>query len=156
MLCLTVESSFFSALQTSQVHLNSIYAQPKQEPILLQARRRKLSSKKKSLLHLCRVYQVNVFYPKTMNKQQDKNGRETFRDQIYLNTKDCKFSVQMWKTNEFLACTRSRSRCLNRCLLEFTARNLRRFVSKFLKNSEIVRFKIKIFYWTILLGNINT
>ena len=49
MLCLTVESSFFSALQTSQVHPNSIYAQPKQEPILLQARRRKLSSKKKSL-----------------------------------------------------------------------------------------------------------
>ena len=36
MLCLTVESSFFSALQTSQVHPNSIYAQPKQEPILLQ------------------------------------------------------------------------------------------------------------------------
>ena len=46
MLCLTVESIFFSALQTSQVHPNSIYAQPKQEPILLQARRRKLSSKK--------------------------------------------------------------------------------------------------------------
>ena len=101
MLCLTVESSFFSALQTSQVHPNSIYAQPKQEPILLQARRRKLSSKKKSLLHLCRVYQVNVFYPKTMNKQQDKNGRETFRDQILIQ-KIVNFLSRCEKRTSFL------------------------------------------------------
>ena len=65
------------------------------------ARRRMLSSKKKSLLHLCRVYQVNVFYPKTINKQQDKNGRETFRDQILIQ-KIVNFLSRCEKRTSFL------------------------------------------------------
>ena len=40
--------------------------------------------KKKGLLHLCRVDQVIVFYPKTMNKWQSKNDQEIFRDQIFI------------------------------------------------------------------------
>ena len=102
MLCLTVESSFFSALQTSQVHPNSIYAQPKQEPILLQhSTQTQVVLEKRSLLHLYRVYQVNVFYPKTINKQQDKNGRETFRDQI-LKQKIVNFLSRCEKRTSFL------------------------------------------------------
>ena len=38
----------------------------------------------KSLLQLCRVNQVIVFYPKTMNKRQGKNDLEIFHDQIFL------------------------------------------------------------------------
>ena len=40
--------------------------------------------KKKGLLHLFRVDQVIVFYPKTMNKWQSKNDQEIFRDQIFI------------------------------------------------------------------------
>ena len=100
MLCLTVESSFFSALQTSQVHPNSIYAQPKQEPILLQHSTQTQVVLEKRV-YLCRVYQVNIFYPKTINKQQGKNGRETFREQILIQ-KIVNFLSRCEKRTSFL------------------------------------------------------
>ena len=39
---------------------------------------------KKSLLQLRPIYQVIMFYPKTMNKWQGKNDQEIFRDQIFI------------------------------------------------------------------------
>ena len=61
---------------------NLIYGQLKHEPIIFADT--SCAWKKKGLLHLCRVDQVMVFYPKTMNKWQSKNDQEIFRDQIFI------------------------------------------------------------------------
>ena len=101
----------------------------------------------KSLLQLCRVNQVIVFYPKTMNKRQGKNDLEIFHDQIFFKRIE-NVLLRNGKTNNFLHVREHvvESACLNRCLLELMARKLRRFVSKIFKILKLYGFKIKIFY----------
>ena len=65
-------------------------------------------AQKKEFITTVSVYLVIVFYLKTMNKRQGKNDQVVFRDQIFIK-KNCKFSAQKRKTNEFLASTRPRS-----------------------------------------------
>ena len=93
----------------------------------------------KSLLQLCRVNLVIVFYPKTMNKRQGKNDLEIFHDQI-LHVREHVVD----------------SACLNRFLLELMARKLRRFVLNIFKILKLYGFKIKIFYWTKHFKKIST
>ena len=63
----------------------------------------------KSLLQLCRVNQVIVFYPKTMNKRQGKNDLEIFHDQIFFKRIE-NVLLRNGKTNNFLH-VRTRACC---------------------------------------------
>ena len=71
------------------------------------AYRYKLRTEKKVYYNsVCWVYQVIVFYPKTTTRQ--KRLRNISRPNIY--SKNCNFSAQNRKKNDFHACTRPRSR----------------------------------------------
>ena len=99
-----------------------------------------------------------MFYPKTMNKWKGKNDQEIFPDQIFIQRIE-HFLLRGKKRTNFLH-LRERvvdSICLNRCLLEFKARNCVGLCWRFWKfwnNCKV--FKIKIRYLTILLGYIWT
>ena len=99
-----------------------------------------------------------MFYPKTMNKWKGKNDQEILPDQIFIQRIE-HFLLRGKKRTNFLH-LRERvvdSICLNRCLLEFKARNcvgLCWRLLKFWNNCKV--FKIKIRYLTILLGYIWT
>ena len=56
---------------------------------------------KKSLLQIRPIYQVIMFYPKTMNKWQGKNDQEIFRDQIFIQ-RIVKFLLR--SKNEWISC----------------------------------------------------
>ena len=86
---------------------------------------------KKRLLELRRVYQVIVFYSKTMNKGQGKHDQEIFRDQIFIQRIVNLLLRSEKRTNFFHV--RGHvvdSACLNRCLLKFATRKLRRLIRK--------------------------
>ena len=79
--------------------------------------------KKVNYNSVCWVYQVIVFYPKTMTRQ--KRLRNILRPILY--SKNCNFSAQKRKKRTTFMHVRDRvvdSTCSNRYLLEFTARNI--------------------------------
>ena len=85
-----------------------------------------------------------------MDKWQGKNDQEIFREQIFIIS-NVTFLLRSEKRTNFLHMRDHvvDSACLNRCLLELTARKLRKFELKIFKLLKLDGFKIKIFYWTI-------
>ena len=86
---------------------------------------------KKRLLELRRVYRVIVFYSKTLNKGRGKHDQEIFRDQIFIQRIVNLLLRSEKRTNFFHV--RGHvvdSACLNRCLLKFATRKLRRLIRK--------------------------
>ena len=88
-----------------------------------------------------------MFYPKTMNKRQDKNDQEIFRDQIFIK-RIVNFLLRSEKRTNFLQVQDHLvdSARLNRCLLELTFRKLHRFALKIFKILKLYGFKIKLSY----------